>query len=286
MSQIVKKYIGNDQVDGSKFRGLNGDTIDFRNNADNADLPIIEVNSSDEVYVYSGTQGEYLKLDGANQIVELGTGGLILTIDNLSQSFATSTGEFLMEFDDVAVVAKLMRSTHTGIELNSSGLKLKSTSGSQRISCTASELLVGEAGAPGSVALTDLAGTGKVILKAPTSISPNVVFVLPAADGTANQVLATDGAGNLSWISPTGPTNAKQNFTLSAGDITNGYVDFSHEALLDSVMLVASGLVHIEGTDYTLNYTGGSGGNTRLTWTGSFGSGLVAGDVLSVQYQY
>ena len=44
---------------------------------------------------------------------------------------------------------------------------------------------------------------GSVALDAPASTtgSADIAFKLPVADGTAGQVLMTDGAGNLSWVS-------------------------------------------------------------------------------------
>lgn len=42
-------------------------------------------------------------------------------------------------------------------------------------------------------------GTNYVSLKAPDSISANVTWTLPAADGNAGEALKTDGAGGLSW---------------------------------------------------------------------------------------
>ena len=49
-------------------------------------------------------------------------------------------------------------------------------------------------------------GGNKVTLSAPASNpSSNVTFKLPQADGSAGQVLMTDGNGNLSWVSQ--PTN-------------------------------------------------------------------------------
>jgi hypothetical protein len=42
-------------------------------------------------------------------------------------------------------------------------------------------------------------GTDYVGFQAPTSITGTVIWKLPPADGGANQVLKTDGAGNLSW---------------------------------------------------------------------------------------
>lgn len=43
-------------------------------------------------------------------------------------------------------------------------------------------------------------GTNVVTLKAPPAMASDVTYVLPAADGTTGQVLSTDGAGNLTWI--------------------------------------------------------------------------------------
>ena len=46
-------------------------------------------------------------------------------------------------------------------------------------------------------------GTNYVGFQAPASIAADVLWTLPATDGTSNQVLKTDGAGTLSWSTPT-----------------------------------------------------------------------------------
>ena len=46
-------------------------------------------------------------------------------------------------------------------------------------------------------------GTNYVGFQAPATIAADVLWTLPAADGTSNQVLKTDGAGTLSWSTPT-----------------------------------------------------------------------------------
>ena len=46
-------------------------------------------------------------------------------------------------------------------------------------------------------------GTNYVGFQAPASIAADVLWTLPAVDGTSNQVLKTDGAGTLSWSTPT-----------------------------------------------------------------------------------
>ncbi|MFM6956329.1 MAG: hypothetical protein ACKOX1_07240, partial [Ignavibacteria bacterium] len=47
-------------------------------------------------------------------------------------------------------------------------------------------------------------GTNYVGFKAPTSISADVTWTLPSADGTANQVLKTNGSGILTWANDNG----------------------------------------------------------------------------------
>lgn len=49
MSQIIKKFIGNNQVDDTKIRLLNDGSLKARNQADSADVEIVKVNASDEV---------------------------------------------------------------------------------------------------------------------------------------------------------------------------------------------------------------------------------------------
>jgi trimeric autotransporter adhesin len=62
------------------------------------------------------------------------------------------------------------------------------------------------AGNGGVIKLTELGanGTNYTALRAADSISADVVYTLPAADGTNGQVLSTDGTGYMSWITPGG----------------------------------------------------------------------------------
>ena len=53
-------------------------------------------------------------------------------------------------------------------------------------------------------------------IKAPAVIGSDITFTLPATDGGANEVLTTDGAGNLSWSDPTvgaGDLHSDQNLS-------------------------------------------------------------------------
>ena len=60
--------------------------------------------------------------------------------------------------------------------------------------------------------------SGSVSLDAPASTTggADVTLKLPIADGSAGQVLSTDGSGNLSWVTKEGPTfGTKTNFAAT-----------------------------------------------------------------------
>ena len=61
-------------------------------------------------------------------------------------------------------------------------------------------------------------GANYVGFKAPDAISSNEVWVLPNADGTADQVLKTDGSNNLSWGSVGTAVDMVADGSISAGD--------------------------------------------------------------------
>jgi hypothetical protein len=50
--------------------------------------------------------------------------------------------------------------------------------------------------------LADTDSTHYVGFKSPGTVTTNKIWTLPAADGTANQVLSTDGSATLSWSTP------------------------------------------------------------------------------------
>jgi len=76
-------------------------------------------------------------------------------------------------------------------------------------------------------------GTNYIALQAPAALATNVTLVLPDNDGAANQVLATDGSGILSWANSGGSisgagggiiinnTTISASYTIASG--TNGF---------------------------------------------------------------
>ena len=82
-------------------------------------------------------------------------------------------------------------------------------------------------------------------------------------------------------------TANKETFTLSAGDITNGYIDLAQVADANSIVFIPQGgPVQLETIDYSVNLTGGAGGNTRITFEAPLAAILEAGDVLQINYTY
>ena len=77
-------------------------------------------------------------------------------------------------------------------------------------------------GATGALRLGDTAGGEYVGLKAPGTVSSSYTLTLPTATGTADQILVTDGSGNLSFTDNSGGTSWQavktSGFTAVAGE--------------------------------------------------------------------
>jgi hypothetical protein len=77
-------------------------------------------------------------------------------------------------------------------------------------------------GATGEIRLQDTTGGEYVGLQAPTSVSASYTLTFPAATGSADQILVTDGSGNLSFVDNSGGTSWQAvkttGFTAVAGE--------------------------------------------------------------------
>ena len=75
-----------------------------------------------------------------------------------------------------------------------------------------------------SLRFADTDSSHYVAFKAPATVSSNVTWTLPAADGSANYVLATDGSGTLSWIAdPAGQwVTSSSNIYFTGGNVGIG----------------------------------------------------------------
>lgn len=82
--------------------------------------------------------------------------------------------------------------------------------------------------AQGDVRFEDTTGGQYVALQAPSTVASNVTFTLPGTDGSANQLLTTNGSGVLSFTTVSSPayasgalivntTTVSENYTVPAG---------------------------------------------------------------------
>jgi hypothetical protein len=160
-----------------------------------------------------------------------------------------------------------------------------------------SEILIqtdANSGTARTLSFRDGDDAAQVNIAAPQTLTATYDLILPLTQGGANTFLKNDGTGVLSWATAaTGSTNNKETKVLSGTDITNQYVDLAHVALTNSINMMVKGAGAIlEGAsyDYSVSYTGGAGGNTRITFLNDLATGgasaLVATDVLQIQYQY
>ena len=92
----------------------------------------------------------------------------------------------------------------------------------------------------------DSSGAPFVGLKAPSSVSSNVTFTLPAADGNSGEFLKTDGSGALSFGTPQSvPTGAV--FCMAVAFVPSGYLECNGDPVSRTTF---SALFAVIGTQY------------------------------------
>lgn len=104
-----------------------------------------------------------------------------------------------------------------------------------------------------------------VAFKAPLSIANDVTWILPAADGTANQVIKTDGSGTLSFTTVVSSVNPSMQGTASiqaVGGLSAGLKIFDDDTS-HGIRLLAPDLT--ADVDFTLPATDGSSGQVLKT---------------------
>ena len=93
-------------------------------------------------------------------------------------------------------------------------------------------------------------GSNFVALKSPDSVASNLTFTLPGSDGTANQVLGTDGSGTLSFLSTTSTLAGATDSDISSPSsgqilVHDGSDSFDNVSLSGDVTLASNGAVTI-----------------------------------------
>ena len=99
-------------------------------------------------------------------------------------------------------------------------------------------------------------GSNYIALQAPASLSASDTFVLPSSDGSAGEVIKTDGSGNLSFVSP----NDKSVLTVLSGR-------FQHTTTLDNNQIIAGSVYGPSYSFWSINTgnTPSSGGTVNTT---------------------
>ena len=169
-------------------------------NARNAVIKLIgAITGNQIVTVPDGIEKTYIIYNGTTGAFTV----QIKTASGTGATFATTDKGFKSVFADgtniVDVPLGVPGGSTTQVQFNSSG----SFGGSANFVWDGTNLVLDSEGA---IRLGDNTGSGYVGLKAPATISGDTPYtlVLPTATGTANQVLQTDGSGNLSFATVSG----------------------------------------------------------------------------------
>jgi hypothetical protein len=140
-------------------------------------------------------------------IINNGTTGAftvqIKTVSGTGPTFATTDKGFKSVFSDGTNVVDVSLSSppggsNTQVQFNNGGTAF---GGSANFTWDGTNVQIGS---QGDLRLGDADNSNYVALHAPTTVASNYTLTLPTATGTANQVLITDGSGNLSFATVTG----------------------------------------------------------------------------------
>jgi hypothetical protein len=322
MSQIIKKFIGNNQVGANQIRLENNSALKARNAADDANVDLIKLDAANDVVlrgvagrnmILETVQSLRLPVDSSDPNSNLLTGAIYYNTNANelrlydSSNWVTISGggadTDLGNLTPTAINEDLIPALDNDINLGSSSLRwaevhtleVRNDGASSALilrSDTAISIQDKDMVAAIPVRFYDQTNSNYISLRAPDTIISNVQFQLPATDGSAGDVLQTNGSGVLSFAPASGAVvSEKETFTLSSGDITNQYIDLSNVAATDSIQFLIKGSgVMLEGAShaYSVDYTGGNGGNTRITFLNEIATGgsaaLVAGDIVQVAY--
>lgn len=261
----AKTFSSSVTTDGSFVRSNGGFTLTITSAALTGNR-VISFPDSD------GASGYFLKTDGAGNLSwDSVSGSGVTTVGTIDSQAKSANGAVI---SGSSIYLQTADATNPG--LVSTGTQ--SIAGAKTFSSSVTT--------SGSFVLSNGGFTQTISTAALTA---SRILNFPDSDGVGGYVLSTDGSGNLSWVAQGGGgTPKKDTFTLSATDITNQYIDLSYVALTDSIDFQFGVTVQREGVDYTVSYTGGAGGVTRITFANGLATGgvsaLVAGDVVVIKY--
>ena len=146
--------------------------------------------------------------NGKNAVIKLTgtiTGNQIVTIpDSIEKTYIVengTSGAFTVQFKTVSGTGPTWSTVDKGIKfLYSDGTNIVDVN--SNLSASSFEQI--NLPTQNEIRFEDASGGQYVALKAGTTVASNVTFTLPTADGTADQVLTTNGSGALSFATVSG----------------------------------------------------------------------------------
>jgi microcystin-dependent protein len=171
----------------------------------------------------------------------------------LPRAGGTMTGQLLLN-DSAGASAPAISfngDTNTGIFRVGSNTIGFATAGVERVEISDSGLDMSN-GLP--IRFQDSSGAPFVALKSPSSVSNNVTFTLPGADGSNGQMLQTNGSGALSFTTVSGVPSGSV-FCMAVATVPSGYLECNGAAVSRTTYSV---LFAVIGTAYGT----GDGSNT------------------------
>jgi hypothetical protein len=135
--------------------------------------------------------------------------------------------------------------------------------------------------------------SGSVVsgVRGKVNISSRIVEIESMLDMQSNKIVdladptSAQEAATKAYVDSRRPIFNKQSFVVGSNDVGTSHVDLSHEADSMSLVVFVGRLALHKDEDYTVSVVDGV---TRISWTGSFGSGgdeeVANGDKIFVTY--
>ena len=118
-------------------------------------------------------------------------------------------------------------------------------------------------------------GSNYISLQAADSLSTNLEFTLPSADGSAGQFLKTDGSGGLSFATPTDTNTNLGNTNLG---LSSGTRTLSLSNTNTSFRIMTG-----QGTPFQVTNTSGNGGKVSINGDFRVDSGALSGGLIKLE---
>jgi hypothetical protein len=277
MAQIEKRGLQGNSVDGSKVQFSNNESFRARNFADTSDVSLFKLNASDEwefqalpKYSSSNIATEsFVTGELANYVLTSAVGAAsgICPLNGSTKIDSTYLPSYVDDVEEYADFANLPVTGETGkIYVTLDTNKTYRWSGSAYVEISAG---------PSS---TDAVPEGSLNLYFTDARAKTAAVVDSMAGSETDQAPSVSSV--KTFIENQSADINVQTFTLSAGDVSNGYIDLAFEAE-DVIEVTPKGFPpQHPGDDYTLSVVSSV---TRLTFAGDMLS-LIAGDKLKVAY--